>query len=377
MVKASIIVPVYNGASYLRECLDSLQSQTLKDIEVICINDGSTDSSLEILQEYECHDKRFKVIDKPNTGYGDTMNRGIAISRGAYIGSVESDDFVVPEAYQKMYDLAENKCLDFVKAGRLKFYGPPDSRSFGPCTMARNNFQIEEVFNPSDNPWKNSMGVGQPGLFKKEFLLRHKIFYNKTPGASFQDTGFWAQTLFYATRVQLIDEPLYMIRRDNPNSSEMDTGKIFCICNEYDYIRERALELDGDRRRICLCSAASFRFDSYSWNCNRLKPKDQEDFIARAHQDFSKLRELGELDESFFSERNWLRVNMLIDSPMSYYALYCAPGKQIEEQKRRISYLERQNRMLKECNSYRIGRAVTWLPRKLKSIRNVLKRDAK
>ena len=93
--KVSILVPICNVERYLRQCLDGLVNQTLEDIEVICINDGSTDSSLSIIREYERRDQRIVVIDKPNSGYGDSMNRGIDTARGEYVGIVESDDFAV------------------------------------------------------------------------------------------------------------------------------------------------------------------------------------------------------------------------------------------------------------------------------------------
>ena len=92
MAKISIIVPVYNVERYLKECLDSIQNQTLRDIEIICVDDGSTDSSAEILDEYMKSDSRFRVIHKQNEGYGKSMNIGIGMATAPYVGIVESDD---------------------------------------------------------------------------------------------------------------------------------------------------------------------------------------------------------------------------------------------------------------------------------------------
>ena len=88
MPKISIIVPVYNVERYLRDCLNSLINQTLSDIEIICVNDGSTDSSPRILEEYASKDSRIKVINKENSGYGASMNMGLAAAEGEYIGIV-------------------------------------------------------------------------------------------------------------------------------------------------------------------------------------------------------------------------------------------------------------------------------------------------
>ena len=100
--RVSVLVPFYNVERYLPKCLDSLEAQTLKDIEFICINDGSTDSSLEIAQRYAARDDRFQIIDKRNSGYGASMNCGMRAARGHYIGIVESDDFVSPDAFEEL-----------------------------------------------------------------------------------------------------------------------------------------------------------------------------------------------------------------------------------------------------------------------------------
>ena len=90
----SLLVPIYNVERYLRECLDSACSQTLEDIEIICLNDGSTDSSPDIIREYMARDSRVRMVDKPNSGYGASMNRGLAEARGRYIGIWNSDDLL-------------------------------------------------------------------------------------------------------------------------------------------------------------------------------------------------------------------------------------------------------------------------------------------
>ncbi|MBP5615442.1 MAG: glycosyltransferase, partial [Alphaproteobacteria bacterium] len=116
MIKVSVIVPVYNTEKYLPKCLDSLIAQTLKDIEIICINDASTDGSLKILQEYALRDNRIKIIDfKQNKGAGAARNTGIDTATGEYIGFVDSDDFVDLDFYEKLYNKAVEQNADAVK----------------------------------------------------------------------------------------------------------------------------------------------------------------------------------------------------------------------------------------------------------------------
>ncbi|MBQ2406037.1 MAG: glycosyltransferase, partial [Lachnospiraceae bacterium] len=120
-IKVSIIVPVCNVERYLSECLDSVIHQTLDDIEIICVNDGSTDNSLKILREYEKKDARIKVVTKDNSGYGNTMNVGIDAAKGKYIGIVESDDYVEKNMFERLYETAELYQSEIVKSDHYIF----------------------------------------------------------------------------------------------------------------------------------------------------------------------------------------------------------------------------------------------------------------
>lgn len=116
MSKVSVIIPVYNTSKYLNKCLDSVCNQTLKDIEIICINDCSADNSLEILKEYASKDERIKIIDfKENKGAAAARNAGIDIACGEYIGFVDSDDFVDLDFYEKLYNAAVENDADAAK----------------------------------------------------------------------------------------------------------------------------------------------------------------------------------------------------------------------------------------------------------------------
>lgn len=112
----SVLVPVCNVERYLRQCLESLVAQTLNDIQIICLDDGSTDSSPDILEEFRRIDPRIEVVTKPNSGYGDSMNIGLGMARGEYIGIVESDDFAEPDMFEQLYAFAKRHDADAVKS---------------------------------------------------------------------------------------------------------------------------------------------------------------------------------------------------------------------------------------------------------------------
>lgn len=116
MVDVSVLVPVYNVKPYLRQCLDSLKAQTLGSIEFVCIDDGSTDGSGEILDAYAAGDARFRVIHKANSGYGASMNVGLRAAQGKYIGIVESDDFADAGMFEALHEAAEAQQSDIVKS---------------------------------------------------------------------------------------------------------------------------------------------------------------------------------------------------------------------------------------------------------------------
>ena len=130
----SIIVPVFNAEPYLAQCLDSILAQTHRELEVICLNDGSTDGSLAIMQAYAARDERIRVIDKQNQGYGATCNRGLEEARGAWISIVEPDDWIEPGMYADMlaFEATFNDPADIVKT-QAELQLPPSHQAALPA----------------------------------------------------------------------------------------------------------------------------------------------------------------------------------------------------------------------------------------------------
>lgn len=122
MVKVSIIVPVYNVEKYLRRCLDSLNNQTLEEIEIIMVNDGSTDSSAEICKEYLKDNKKFKYVEQSNQGLSGARNSGIKIATGEYLGFVDSDDFVTDDMFEVLYNNAIKFNVDISACGHMSYF---------------------------------------------------------------------------------------------------------------------------------------------------------------------------------------------------------------------------------------------------------------
>ncbi len=284
MPKVSVIIPVYNVELYLRQCLDSVVNQTLKDIEIICVNDGSTDNSLEILKEYASKDARIKIIDKPNSGYGHSMNTGIDSATGEYLGIVEPDDYIELNMYETLYNKAKEFDLDFIKGNYYRYSDTPNiTNEF--CETFNKIEIYEKVINPNNyvKTFRGALSIWA-SIYKIEFLKQNKIRFLETPGASFQDTSFGIKTIFSAQKVMYLENAFYHYRTNNTNSSVKSNNKIFCVCDE---IHELENRYASDPEKMLIVNA--LKIDKYTWNYNRLDQIGREKFIKTYKKEIKKI----------------------------------------------------------------------------------------
>ena len=320
--KVSIIVPIYNVEQYLVEALDSLVNQTLNEIEILCINDGSTDNCLSILNNYAKLDSRIIIIDKKNEGYGASMNLGINSASGEYIGILEPDDFVSLNMYEDLYDVASKNDLDFVKADFYRFVGEGDDRKLSCINLSPNKEDYNKVFNPSKNPMATKFVMNTwSGIYKRSFIEKYNIRHNTTPGASYQDNGFWIQTFMFATRAMIVDKPYYMNRRDNPNSSVNNPNKVYAMNIEYDHIRDIFMEHHDIWERF---KGAYWykKYYSYEASLKRIADQYKMEYLDRFSREFKRGQDLGEIDYTYFSQKGKNDIELLIKQPKEYFNKY-------------------------------------------------------
>lgn len=174
----SVIVPVYNVENYLRKCLESIINQTYKNLEIILIDDGSTDNSGKICDEYAAKDNRIKLIHKPNGGISDARNAGLEIAKGEYIGFVDSDDYIAEDMYEFLYNFAVKNNLDVAMCG--------SKHVFNGKVIPDNEFKMA-IFEKQDEMIKNLFSAIYGGgisvwnkLFKKSCIKDIKFEYGKT-----------------------------------------------------------------------------------------------------------------------------------------------------------------------------------------------------
>lgn len=209
MVKISVIIPIYNSHQYLRKCLDSVCNQTFRDIEIICINDCSTDKSFLLLQEYRENDNRIKLIDlKENKGAAAARNIGIENACGEYLGFVDSDDFIDPNFYEKLYEKALKTNADVVK-GNIRNY------------CLEKNFTVREAWIDINKDVKkhkaNFCFSFTTAIYKTSIIKENKI--NFLEGLiHFEDPYFTIKAALFYQKLEIIDDVFYYYV-NNPNST--------------------------------------------------------------------------------------------------------------------------------------------------------------
>lgn len=217
MIKVSIVVPIYKVENYLRECLDSILGQTLKEIEVVLVDDGSPDGCPQIVDEYATRDPRVVAIHQKNSGYSVAVNKGIATAKGEYIGIIESDDWIEPDMYEKLYASAKKYDTDITK-GMFTTYN--STRPVGVRDeVFRNPSGVDLSLAPdgafSAKEWPPIAAFHASiwsSIYRANFVK--KIPIPETAGASYQDFPFMLECITKAKRISVVRKPFVHWRND-------------------------------------------------------------------------------------------------------------------------------------------------------------------
>ena len=356
-IRISIVMPSLNVGAYIEQCINSVLQQTLHDIELLCVDAGSTDGTLETLRRYAEKDSRIRVIESDKKSYGYQVNLGIDAARGEYVGIVETDDFAEPDMFEKLYEAAVKDDLDVSKAG-FYFYWKDASKAteeavdraggrnavrswkkvrqegkaggeqgtdidvpyplFSPVMASRvfcaaTDFQspLEQLdfFNLKPSIWS--------AIYRRDFLNENGIRLTETPGASFQDTAFNFKIWALAKRVRVLTECVLHYRQDNEQSSVNNRGKMFCLCDEYEEI-DRFLDSRPELKGRLEGVKVRMKYDAYVWNCNRLDPSLRLEFLQRASKEFKHELEMGYADRSCFITYKWKAFLLIIQDPAMF-----------------------------------------------------------
>ena len=319
VINVSIVVPCCNVEKYLDKCLESVVKQTLKDIEIICINDGSKDKTLDIIKKYAAKDNRIVIVDKPNSGYGDSMNIGFSKARGKYIGIVESDDFIEPQMFETLYRTAKEYDADVVKSNFWFYWSNPERNELheyfrkDECghVICPHEFDNGSLYGRKPSIWS--------AIYKKDFIVKNKISFLPTPGASFQDTSFTFKVYSSAKKMVCLYDAFLHYRQDNENSSVNNADKkTEFVFKEYKEI-ERFIN-DGPYKKALYPIYASAFYDTCIWTYERLSVSKRYQFLKTISPWFKELINKVGIDNFTFGDCWWKRRDIvrIANDPMEY-----------------------------------------------------------
>ena len=222
--KVSVIIPIYNAERHLRQCLDSIAGQTLREIEIICVDDGSTDTSLDILREYADKDDRFSIIRQQNQFAGMARNNGMRHAKGVYLAFFDADDFFEPDMLEKAYGQCEQDQADLclwsadyydTNTGLSTPFDYCLDRSLIPATIPFSARDIpDDIFQISAaSPWNK--------LYRRSMVEKHQLLYPSTKRS--EDTFFASMAMYHASRITIVDKPFVHYRQAHGGNQQSGT----------------------------------------------------------------------------------------------------------------------------------------------------------
>lgn len=256
MVKVSVVVPVYNVEKYIGKCMRSLTNQTLQDIEIIIVNDGSTDGSIDIVKEYAKDNPRIKIYNKENGGLSDARNYGLKKATGKYIAFLDSDDYITTDCYETMYEKAIKERSDLVECNFYWAYPKTERR-------VKAKEDIGEKYSDKNEMIEKARVVAWNKLYKKELLDRTGIEFPR--GLRYEDIEFFYKLVPYIEGVSFIKKPMiYYVQRKSSiaNTQNEKTKDIFEVFEHvFEYYKEHQIYdkykevLEYTYARVLLCSS--------------------------------------------------------------------------------------------------------------------------
>lgn len=307
MVEISVILPVYNSEDYLKGCLDSLLNQTFKDIEILCIDDGSSDESLDILKDFEKTDSRITVVTQENMGVAKTRNNALKLVKGNYIYFMDSDDYLDKNAFKKLHDNITSNDSDFCIMKAI-FVNDSEEYKFPAFDLDKEFDKVN--FNNFTFTYKDIKSHVLNGLFAPWLKLYSAKFLNSSDDftfpeiKSYSDAPFHVKTMLNASRISFVPEYLYYYRENEDSlvHSSANTLNFFTLS---DIIEDYLVENDF---------IDEFRDEFSAFKVVKLVYymgfTDSDEYYIKAKEDLSKI----DAGSSLIAEKDIDKRNIVIDS---------------------------------------------------------------
>lgn len=242
-IALTVIMPSLNVADYIEKSLQTVISQTLDNIEILCIDAGSTDGTREIIAEYAKKDSRISLMDSKVKSYGYQVNMGIQLAHGEYIAILETDDYIALDMYGILYKSAREYDLDIVKSDFF-YHITKGQKCYSTASHINSFVDIEysKVYQLDDIPMMMLYDANiWKGIYKKSFILDNRIELNNSKGAAYQDIGFLIQVAYANPRVMYIEDALYYYRYEREGSSGLNSNVLGYIEDEWSFLQKRGL----------------------------------------------------------------------------------------------------------------------------------------
>ncbi len=273
MPKVSVIIPVYNSGEYLSKCLESILNQTLSDIEIICVDDGSTDDSLKILHMYQGLDKRIKIVHQENKFAGVARNTGMAMAKGRYYVFLDSDDFFEPDLLELEYNRCESLDADICLCGADK-YDMKNAKFVSTPWLLNTEMILSEITNSQKDPnniFRITTACPWTKMFRADFIKKNKLEFQALPRAN--DLYFVLCSIFLAKKIVYVDKTLVHYRVGNTLSLQNNNNKspfAFIEALEKTMLRLNIKECTSEHQR----AFANIAMEHIAYNLRTLEKND-------------------------------------------------------------------------------------------------------
>ena len=378
--KVSVIIPVYNGETYLRKCLDDILAQTLKEIQVICVNDGSTDGTLDILKEYAGKDSRVLVLDQENTGAGAARNNGLLHAEGEYLSFLDADDFFEPEMLMEAYRHAEKKKADITvfRGDRYddteEHYIPMDYSVKSSQLPGKDPFSYHDI---PDHTFTVFVGWAWDKLYRRDFVMKDEYLRFQNLRTS-NDLFFVFSSLTKAEKISVLDKKLIHHRIHVKGSLSVTRERSWRCFYEASKALQEELKRIGAYQEVekgFLNWTLHFAF----WNLDTIEGPGFEkvyDLITgECLQDFKWLdheRSLYKGNLACYDRLEKMKGKTCFSYLLETYRENAAKLAGVQEQKRKAEENLKADRKeideIRSSTTFRVGRIVTAIPRKIKCL---------
>lgn len=317
MTKISAILPVYNVEQYIKDCLDSIINQTMDDIEIICVNDGSLDNSLQVLEEYAQKDARIKIISQENQGQGIARNNGLKIANGEYITFIDPDDWVDVDMFEKMYKSAKKFDSDYVFCNSMieeDLTGKSTPKSMKTKIKKITGYTLSEdkCFNISDMQkgqlriFYNANGF----IFKRSFLDKYEILF--PTGTFAEDTVFISNAFICADKISWCNKSFHHYRQREGSCTNHKSIKSMCV---FDNVKK----IEYNIKKYNMYKKLEEEFELFKYDIilganNKIPDENIEEYFNKAQATLSKemykkllkkIKNSNNFIENIFSVKNY------------------------------------------------------------------------